>query len=256
MKFGVCKTIDNAREIKDAGFDYIEINLAKICALSDGEFLNSVNHLKEVGLKAKTSNCFFPGDILLVGENVDFDKIKEYIQTALYRANEMGVEVTVLGSGKSRSLPDGFNRDVAVEQFSKTVKICSEIAKKYGIKIAIEPLSQRDSNFLNTVGETKVFCDGLGLENVGIAADFFHMYMNCESLEDFEDAKKYIFHLHIAKPDPSRIAPQEADKPTLEKWARSIKNIGYDCRMSLECTSKADFLTCLKDMNSVKYIFE
>ncbi len=256
MKFGVCKSVEYAQQIKDAGFDYIEINLAKISALSDEEFLNSVNLLKEVGLKAKTSNCFFPADILLVGSDVDYDKIKQYTESALKCAKALGIEIAVLGSGKSRSIPDGFDEKTAKEQFKKAVGICAEIGKKYGIKIAIEPLSLRDTNFLNTVGETAEFCDELGLDNVGIAADFFHIFMMNESLENFENAKHHIFHLHIAKPDISRTAPSPEDADTLKEWAQSIENIGYDGRMSLECSSKVDFETSLRDMNSVKYIFE
>ncbi len=256
MKFGICKSFENAQQIKEAGFDYIEVNLAKISLLTDEEFLNNVNRLKEVGLKAKTSNCFFPGDIALVGEDVDYDKIKQYTELVLKRASVLGIEVTVLGSGKSRSVPEGFDKKTAMEQFKKVVDICSQIAKKYGIKIAIEPLSAKDSNFLNTVSETAELCDSLGLDNVGITADFFHMYMNGEDMQDFEKAGKNIFHLHIAKPDVSRVAPSADDIDTLKTWAKSIKAIGYNGRMSLECTSKVDFDTALKDMNSIKYIFE
>ena len=256
MKFGVCKTADFAKQIKYAGFDYIEPNLAKLSALTDEEFFNTEGVLKDADIKACAVNCFFPSDILLVGHDVSFDKIRDYTEFALKRASALGVEVAVLGSGKSRSVPDGFDKNTATEQFKRVVGICSDIGKKYGIKIAIEALSKKDSNFLNTVCETKEICDGLGLDNVGITADFFHMYMNGESLADFEDAKKYIFHLHIAKPDPSRVAPSVEDEPTLKAWAQSIKNIGYDGYMSLECTSKADFTTAIGDMNSIKYIFE
>ncbi len=256
MKFGVCKTIEYAQQIKDAGFDYIEINLTKISALSEKEFECELETLKKSGLKAQTANCFFPSDIALVGANVDYDKIKQYTEFVLSRAQTMGIEIAVLGSGKSRSVPDGFDRKTAGEQFKKAVEICAGIGKKYGIKVAIEPLSARDSNFLNTVEETSAFCDTLESDNVGIIADFFHMYMNGETMQGFENCKKNICHLHIARPDADRFAPSEKDIDTLRVWAQSIKKIGYDGRMSLENTSKQDFSQALDNMNSVKYIFE
>ena len=256
MKFGVCNNFDNAQKIKDADFDYIEVNLTKLSLLTDGEFLQKVQLLKQIGLEAKTANCFFSSDILLVGQNVDYDKIKQYTEFALKRAHTLGVEVAVLGSGKSRSVPEGYDRDVATEQFKKAVTICSDVAKKYGIKIAIEALSQRDTNFLNTVSETAEVCKDLGLDNVGITADFFHIHMNDEGLDGFKNEGKHIFHLHIAKPDASRMPPSVEDADTLKTWAESAKAIGYDGCLSLECTSKADIDSALKDMNSIKYIFE
>lgn len=256
MKFGVCKTHEFAKQIKEAGYDFIEVNLTKISAMTEDEFSECASFLKEAGLEAKSANCFFPSDIKLVGDDVDYDRIKQYTEFALSRAHALGIGVTVLGSGKSRSVAEGYDRAVAAEQFKNVVKICSDVARKYGIKIAIEALSQRDTNFLNTVAQTAEICDALGLDNVGITADFFHIYMNGEGLDGLEAAKRHIFHLHIAKPNENRFAPTPDDADTLKKWAQSVKNIGYDLLLSLESTSKQDFETAIKDMSSVKYIFE
>ena len=255
MRIGICKSFEYAKDIKDAGFDYIEINLAKTCLLTDEEFLNSKRILDDACIAAKSANCFFPNDIRLTGE-VDYNKINEYVGFALKRAHALGIELVVLGSGKARSIPDGFDKSVATEQFKKVVEICAKIGKKYGIKIAIEPLSQKDSNFLNTVRETAEFIESINSEDVGITADFFHMFMNGETMADFEYASKWIAHLHIAKPNENRHAPSVDDEKTLKEWADSIKNIGYNGNMSLESTSKQDFNEALCDMNSIKHIFE
>lgn len=256
MKFGVCKSFDGAKSVKDAGFDYVELNFKKIYAMTDEEFSEGVKLLKDVDIKSESANCFFLDDIALVGENVDYQRIEQYTEFILKRANALGIKIAVLGSGKSRSIPDGFDKNIAIDQFKKVVEICARIGKKYGVKIAIEPLSQRDSNFLNTVRETAELLEKVDADNVGIAADFFHMYMNGETMADFEYAAKWIIHLHIAKPDACRFAPSIDDIETLKKWAQSIKNIGFNGCMTLESTSKQDFETALKDMNSVKYIFE
>ncbi len=247
MKFGICSSSENVQQIKDAGFDYIELNLTKLCKLSDDDFL-------AIDITAPTSNCFFPADIALVGENVDYDKIKQYTDFALKRANALGVDVAVLGSGKSRSIPDGFDKNTATCQFKKVIEICAEIAKKYDIKIAIEPLNPKETNFINTVAEAAKFCDELALVNVGIVADFYHMHMSGERMDGFENAGRHIIHLHIAKPDASRLAPSIEDINTLKTWAESIKKIGYVSRMSLEC--RGELLDKINNMNEIKYIFE
>jgi len=256
MRFGVCKSFDEAGKIKAAGYDYIEANLSKVAGFTKEEFDMQQMLLADADLACESANCFFPSDIRLVGENVDFEDIREYAEHALYRASLLGIRVAVLGSGKTRNIPDGFDRGVAVEQFKKVVTICADIGRKYGIKIALEHLNAGETNLLNTVYETYGLCRELNDENVGMVVDFFHMFKECENVSILEKAKDYIFHLHIARPNVDRGAPCEEDIDTLKIWADAVKKTGYDGRMSLECSSKNDFDTAIENMAKVKYIFE
>lgn len=256
MKFGVCKTFDMAGKIKSAGYDYIEANLSKVASFTKEEFDMQQMLLADAGITCESANSFFPSEIALVGDGVDFDDIREYVEIALYRASVLGIKVAVLGSGKARNIPKGYDRSLAVEQFKKVVRICADVGRKYGIKIALEHLNTGETNLLNTVYETYEFCKEIADENVGMVVDFFHMFKECENVSILEKAKDYIFHLHIARPNDDRKAPCEEDIDTLKIWADAVKKIGYNGRMSLECTSKTDFDEALENMANVKYIFE
>ena len=255
MRFGVCKSLENAQLVKDNGYDYIEANLQSIAKMSEEEFEKQLEFLKQADIPCESSNCFFPSSLLLVGDDVDYEKIAQYAECALSRAAKLGVKVSVMGSGKTRNVPDGYDRQKATDQFKRVVTLCSDIARKYGIKIALEPLNHGETNMLNTVAQAYQFCRELADDNVGIVADFYHIFMVNEPVEDVVTAKDYIFHLHIARPNEDRLAPSVADADTLKIWADAVKAAGYNGRLSLECTSKADFVGALQSMAQVKYIF-
>ncbi len=255
MKFGVCKSLDNAQLIKGAGYDYIEANLKTIAQMTDAEFEKQLEFLKSADLPCESSNCFFPNEFLLVGDNVDFEKIEEYADLALSRASRLGIKVAVLGSGRSRNVPDGFDRQKAVEQFKRVITICADAARKYGIKIALEPLNDSETNLLNTVGEAYELCCELEDSAVGIVADLYHLFRMNEDVSVLSRARDCILHMHIARPNMDRRVPSTADAETLKIWADAIKKSGYNDRLSLECSSGDSFVDDLNSMAEVKYIF-
>ncbi|MGC8787592.1 MAG: TIM barrel protein, partial [Anaerolineae bacterium] len=58
----------------------------------------------------------------------------------------------------------------------------AEYAQSVGVRVAIEPINRYETNFLNTVAEALVFADEVGLGNVVVLADTFHMNIEEVSL--------------------------------------------------------------------------
>lgn len=255
MRFGACSSLSNMSLIKAAGYDYAEGQLVEIAKLNNDSFEEACNSVRELGISVETFCLFFKGDIVLVGDNVNFDVIKNYAEIALPRAKKLGGKVLVLGNGSLRRIPEGFPREKAIEQFKKILWICGDIAARNDLKIAIEPLRTAETNLINTFAEGLEFCKKLNHPNVGVLADFFHMYMNGETMEDLENAGKWLLHVHIAAPDESRREPSMADADILMKWADALKVSGYNERMSLECKPSSDFRKALESMSEVKPIF-
>lgn len=96
------------------------------------------------------------------------------------RAAESGCKIVVIGSGKARYIPENFSREYAASQFCEIMDICGEIGKDYCIKIAIEPLNYDETNYINTVAEGLEFCRTVANSNVGVLADFYHIYKTGE----------------------------------------------------------------------------
>ena len=243
MRFGVCcMTPSLFSRVKELGYDYIEYNLAKLYTLTDEEFEDLKKALNENGFKAEVSNCFIPGDIKAVGNDVDYDHFAEYTEKCMARFKELGGEISVFGSGKQRNIPDEIDRETGIDQFCKTLNVCADIAAKYGIKIAIEPLNTDETNLINTVADSIEICKRSGNKNVYTIADFYHVFRSGETMDAIENNEGYLIHAHLARANMDRRIPQEeCDTEDCKKWAAALKKGGYDARLSLEGSWKPEF---------------
>lgn len=246
MRYGVClgaRGKEVISTVKNAGYDYLEATFNVIKAMDNATFTEFAKTLKEFDIKAETYNGYFDKkmDIKVVGDNVNFSSLEEYTKIGMERASILGGEVVVVGSGKSRFIPEGFSRERAMEQNAKFLRFCGDIAAQYGIKIVIEPLNRGETNFINTVEEGIEACKFTNHSNVFCLADFFHMYKNNETMEAIEKSNGMLQHVHIARANDDRAQPTLEDKETCLVWSNALKKCGYNDRLTLECRFVPDF---------------
>ncbi len=256
MRFGVAGT-NKYKEVKEAGFDYIESNFTSIAKLD----LNAVKDMRaamsEYDLKTEAFNCFFPASIALNGDNVDLNLVREHCKRGFERAAILGGEIAVVGSGKARNIPEGVDRKKAAEQFGTVLNICAEEAKQVNMSIVIEPLNQIETNFINTVEDCYNFCTALGNPNVNVLADFYHIFRTGETLDGVRMAAKLLKHTHLARPNADRRMPTLAeDLEVCKTWAAVLKEIGYDGRLSLEGSYAPEFEPAIIEARKVLKYFE
>ena len=233
IRYGVCAGEDVLQDVIDAGFDYIEMNLARLAGMSDGEFDTLAAAVDSSPIKAESFNCFFPGGIALVGESFDIEKVKNYVEKAICRAARLGGKVAVLGSGGARNIPEGFDRELAKEQFVSVLRLCGDIAKAHGMIIVIEPLNAGETNLINTVAEGLEMQNAAAHDSVFCLADFFHVLKSGESLDAIKGSSGVLRHIHIA--GPARKYDELKDNRALvAEWTDSLKACNYDGRISLE----------------------
>lgn len=253
MRFGVCNPYTNIKMIKSAGYDYIELALCVVAGMSDKEFSEAYREVEKHSFPAEAYNGFFPAEIKLVGGEVDYDAIRRYTRSAFSRARELGGEVAVLGSGKSRTIPEGFDRKTAEAQFVDVLRICGDEAGKVGMEIVIEPLQEKETQLINTVAEGLEFCERANHEKVFCLADLYHVYKSGETLEAIENSAGRLRHVHLARANDDRRIPTKEDIEICTKWAQALKKCGYDRRISLEGAFYPDVETAI---NNVKEVLE
>jgi len=234
MKIGICTKPERLEEVLKFNFDYAELSFNSIAALSDAEFDEVYKKMQHLGIKSEAFNGYFGKDIALYGKDSDPKAIAEYSDKAMKRAKLLGGEVVVLGSGGARNIPESISREEAILQFRNVIRICGDTAKKYGIKIAIEPLSYRETNYINTLTDGIEATRGAAHPSVGVLVDFFHFYMNGENVSEFKDLNGELLHAHIARPNPSRGLPRPEDANTIATWSAALRSVGYDSRISFE----------------------
>ena len=220
---------------KKAKFDFVEGNLTAIAQATDGEFEATKAFVRDQGLCVPVCNCMFPKEIRLTAEGVDFGRISAYVDHAFARAGQLGVEKVVLGSDKSRQLPDGYDMDKAYEEMTAAVKRCIVPAcEKYGIMVLIEPL-RRPCNFINTLRDGMRVVLGADHPRVKLLADTIHMITSGEDPTYVHEIRDYIRHVHVS--DWNRALPEFGYSPELNRVLREIRLSGYDGSFSFEAVA-------------------
>ncbi len=245
IRFGVCTTFDKIPTLIDAGYDYIEFGFGNLVKMSEEDFEQAKATVEKYKFYAESYNGFFPVDIRLTGPDVDYDIIAEHTEKGMKRAAALGGKVTVIGSGRSRNIPDGFDFDEGYNQFAKVLSIAGDIAAKYGIMVVVEPLNTGETNLINTVAQGIEICKKVGKPNVKSLADFYHIYRSGETLDAIRNNDGMLGHLHLARANDDRAMPYEEDIPKVEEWAAAVKESGYEGRLSLEGGYRPEFEECM-----------
>jgi sugar phosphate isomerase/epimerase len=233
MKLGCCTSIDNAAVVHAAGFDYIECGLVSLIPeADDATFAPVLESYRAAPLPVLAFNLFLPGDLKVVGPDVDWARVEHYVETALPRAQTIGAQTIVFGSGRSRSVPDGFSRSQAVEQLVRFLRKVADVAERTGITIAIEPLNRRESNIINSVTEGVELAQQVDRAPIRVLADFYHMDEENEPLEHLVQCQDWLAHVHVA--DTNRGAPGSGEYP-YGKFAEQLRMAGYTGLISVEC---------------------
>ncbi len=242
VSFGVCTSVANGNLLKESGFSYLEGSVGRdlMPARSDEEFLKRNSEINECPVPVIACNGFLPGDLKVTGPDARPDTVLKYAETAFRRAASTGIRIIVFGSSGARSVPEGFDRAVAREQFISLLKEMGPLARKYGITIAIENLQKSESNFINTVGEAVGIVKEVNDENIRVLADIFHMMRENESPEAIILAKGYLVHCHIAE-KAERTAPGMAGDDFRPYFA-ALMQIGYRGGISIEGSWKNENL--------------
>lgn len=225
MKIGVCRGLDDVNAIKassEAGVDYFETGFGCLADYNDEKFNECKSVLESYSLPCIAANGFIPGNMKLVGEDVDYVALNEYIDRGFTRAEKLGVKTIVLGSGKARSFPEDFSLEKAKEQFAFFLsEYAAPRAEKAGATVVIEPLRFCESSMIYTVSDGIEIARMSGKDNVKGLADLYHVYGNNDSVEGIGSYKGLVCHAHIAEPI-KRLYPASTDDEKIKNIYRNF----------------------------------
>lgn len=234
LKIGICTNYTNGLIMKQNGYSYIEEGVGKFLmpGKDEVEFKNILEGLADFPLPVKACNNFIPGNLKSVGPESVHKDILEYVETAFRRAEMVGVEIIVFGSGGSRSIPEGFSREEALKQFVNLCKNMAPIAEKYNVLVVLEPLNKRECNFINSVAEGGEIVQEVNHPNFQLLADIYHMKMDDEDPENIVKYGQFIKHIHIAE-KMDRAVPG-TNNEDFGPYFSALKKINYQGMISIE----------------------
>lgn len=233
MRFGCCCSIEQADIAHAASFDYIECTVVSLLPEATEAMVAPVlEKYQAAPLPVAACNVFLPGDLKVVGSDVDWPRVEHYVRTALRRVRLVGANMVVFGSGKARMVPDAFARADAEAQLVDFLQLVGDVAQAHAMTVVIEPLNRKESNILNSVAEGVALAERVNRPAIRVLADFYHMDEEQEPLRALVDYKDWLAHIHVA--DTGRRAPGTGRYPYAE-FVDLLDQAGYDGLVSIEC---------------------
>jgi len=234
LELGACRPLEQAAVLQQAGLAYVEESVQHFLLPDrpDAEFVPHLEKLQRAALPIRACNGFFPADLKLVGPAADPPRALQYGRTAVARAGQARIGLLVLGSGKSRAVPAGFEPARAREQFIRLCRQLGPLAREHGVTVALEPLNRGETNLLNSVAEGVEFVDAIGDAGIQLLADFYHMAREHEDPDVIRKAGRRLRHCHVSE---ANRAPPGTTGQDFRPYFRALQAIGYTGRLSLEC---------------------
>lgn len=238
VEVGYCVGLKGLDIAKAAGFDYVELGVSEIAALSDVDFEAALKRVKDVGIATPNANLFFPSSMRLTGaEPSSPEQQLSYVSKAFARLQQLGVKIVCFGSGGARRVPDGFPKEEAFTQLVALGKRIAPAGGAHDITIVIEPLRKQESNIINSAAEGLELVKAVEHQNFQLLIDFFHLASEKEDPGIVLRAKDHLRHLHMANPQ-GRVFPLQWEEFEYGPFFANLRQIGYAGRISIEASSK------------------
>lgn len=208
MPLGIVASIEKDSLIHASGFKLMGESVGKMISpsLTEEKFTENLVRIEKLKTKLHMCNVMFPGDMKIAGPNVNDTTVLAYADRLFARAQKAKIKVIVLGSGTARRLPDHYDVKKATADFVILSKKIAVIAAKYQVKIALENLQSKETNFINTLKSAAEIVRSVDHPNFKLNADIFHMRREHEQPQHIIDAKDLLIHCEIAE-DAERTLP-------------------------------------------------
>jgi len=235
MRIGICTSPEFLTDAAEAGYAYAEMTCATLLYDQDeAAFAPARKQYLDSPISIEAFNVFLPGTHRVTGPDVDLKKVGAHMEIVLRRASEVGASIMVFGSGGARKLPEGWPLEKGRQQYVEAARLAGEIAAKYGMTIALEPLLKRACNFFNRTDQGSEFVDLIAHPNVKLLTDLYHIAWEGEPFEHMVDAGPKLGHIHLATPCIPATGDDGGPGYDFKAFLSTLACAGYDGRITVE----------------------
>jgi sugar phosphate isomerase/epimerase len=243
MRFGCCGSIDNAAVLKQAGFDFLEVNIQGVLKGDEpsATWDAAAPDPAKVALPIEAANSLVPGNRPVVGPARDMAGLQDYMQRVAKRGQRLGIKRFVFGSGGARKRPEGVSQETADEQLLEFTRMAGEVCAHHDIILVIEHLNKGETNTLNALDACAALCTQVDLPSVQMLVDSYHFGLEKENMSSVIKLGNTLRHVHVAevvgRSQPGVQVPEAKPSDAFDfvDLFQALRKIGYDERISIEC---------------------
>ena len=232
IPIGICTDFTNLPDAHALGYDFMEIPLDALSALSDAYFEEFAAWCTGSGVRVQAVNHMLPEGLSIVGPDVRAPELHAYLSRAFARCQRLSVRVVTLDAALGRTVPEGFDYPMAWRQLGNFLRLCQGHAKECGIAVCLEPLRKADCSLLNLVSEATLIAGLLQLNNIAVAAHWGHMSMASEPMNALWRAAPLLGHVHLENALTRRL-PAPGDGEDYGRMLSPLNTMGYKGGISL-----------------------
>jgi len=244
-------------DVSRAGFDYVEFPCRSICEMDEDDFIELCKIVDKTGVPVMGMNIYCPPEIIIAGPGYDPNKTRHYARKASERANALGVHVIGIGSPRARTIPEGYDRNLAKTQLIEFIRISANEFVNFDIILALEALAPCFCNFINSLTEVYEIVKEINIPNIKIVADFYNMEHFGEADNDIRMFLDQIYHVHISDDDgsPSLRSYLKSDKYSIHKKRLcQLIESGYKGALTIETDVPFDIIRANDNLSFIKSI--
>jgi D-psicose/D-tagatose/L-ribulose 3-epimerase len=221
-----------AQHVADLGFDVLEVCIEDPALVSAGAINAAAQH---AGVGISVCGAFGPDRDVSHEDPSVRERGLEYLRFCIDLAAEVG-SPHVAGpmysaTGKARLLSEE-EREQQRQWATDSLRTAGQYAAERGVRLAIEPLNRFETDLVNTTAQGVDLCERIGLDNVGLLIDTFHMNIEEKDIAAaIREAGDRVFHFHACEND--RGAPGSGHV----EWDavfRALDDIGYSGQVAIE----------------------
>lgn len=235
-EIGIVQNLENDSLIRAYGYRYLVESIARLISpknVTAQQFEENVRKIKKLKKPLYACNIFIPGELKVVGPDVNEAAILAYAEEVFQRCKIAGVNMIIWGSGGSRRLPDGFDREKAKEQFVSVAQKIADLGRRYNMTFALENLNSTETNFITRTEEAFEIVEKVDRKNFGLCVDIYHMLKEGEPASNIEKTAKRLIYCEVAEKENR--TPPGVHGEDFRPYLSALKKVGYKGKIVIEC---------------------
>jgi D-psicose/D-tagatose/L-ribulose 3-epimerase len=212
------------KQAGELGFNVVELPLMAPATLDVAKIKNII---KDYDLEVCCGTGLGSHNDISMEEKSIREKGFEHLKICIEKAKELGSSLLggVIHSawGKHSNITEDSRKRSA-----EVIRKLAEKAKSLNMNLALECINRYESSFLNTAEQGNYLRSLIGMPNVGLHLDTYHMNIEENSIEGgMLNAGDALYHIHLSENNRGYPGNGSIDWNTVFSTAKKIKYQGY-----------------------------